>query len=461
MSFISLKRTPDHDELPSPNGHAVGEPREREFRVFPLNLAQKGDKPRGDRLPGRLLGLAFVLVFAGFVGAGIVGYEAQRLFALAHNHTGDLTEADRLRAVIIAALPDLGWVAMALVALVAALRGQSSFRARAGVLLFFALSLGAQVLYAPPTIEGILVAVIAPVAMAWMLETGLVELRRYGLSRRGIEDDEAPILTTAVRVALGLLVALLRLLLWFARLILAPKSTGAGLRDWVLDTAPIAPGRSLASMRAEQAAAEAATATATAEQVQEMAAAERQAIEAKARQDREAVEAELAEVREAAARELAQARADAARQVEQVRADAEARIRALLGEAASDTREHLDRIADLEQQLGDTRTRLTRAELTAARLPEIERKANEARGQLADATAAVALLRRYSTTKAIVRALYEDLGRRGDPRYGDRDAIGDLARDWAQQLDTDPRVVRRYLTEHLTDPSAQTEGEED
>ncbi|SDQ03127.1 Protein of unknown function [Thermostaphylospora chromogena] len=178
MFGLSLKLTEPRDDGPPRNGATDGQRITHVLHHRPVKIRT------GDRLPGSLLVGASLLVVAALIGAGIVGYEAQRLFALAHNHIGPETEADRLRAVIIAALPDVGWVAMALVALVAALRGQSSLRARVGVVVFFGLSLGAQVLYAPRTLEGILVAIIAPVAMAWMLETLVVEVRRWAAARR-------------------------------------------------------------------------------------------------------------------------------------------------------------------------------------------------------------------------------------------------------------------------------------
>ncbi|MGI5162716.1 DUF2637 domain-containing protein [Microbispora sp. CA-102843] len=466
--------------MPPINGQAAtDEAPAREYRVYPLDLANKGGKPKGERLPGRLLALAFVLVFVGFVGAGIVGYEAQRLFALAHNHTGEVvTEADRLRAFIIAALPDLGWVAMALVALVAALRGQSSFRARAGVLLFFALSLGAQVLYAPRTIEGILVAVIAPVAMAWMLESGLVELRRYVLGKRGIQDDEAPILTTAVRFVLGLLVALLRLLLWFVRLAFDPRSTFGHLRGWVLDTAPVAPGRSLASMRAEQAAAEAANANANAVQVQQVAAEEVREIEARAGREVEQVKAQMREaldraaaetarVRAEAADEIEQAREDAARQVREVEQAAEARRRALIEQTAGDQSAQAERIADLERQADDLRRQLAQArargdqaDAAAHRATSAEQHARALREELDAARTQFDLLFTYAPGSAKVRAAAEAMRLTGDPRILDRDAHADLIRGWAQRFGLTERAVRRTLTEHIADPSAPADAEE-
>ena len=274
MSKFSLKRLLGRDDpVPTINGVIHPDKTEidpltpwsadqsvREIRTVVRPKGRAG-APKKDRLPGRLLGFAGVIIFAALVGAGIVAYEAQRLFALDHNHTGEaITQADELRAIIIAGLPDAGWVAMALVALVAALRGQSSLRARVGVLIFFGLSLGAQVLYAPKSPEGVLVAVIAPITMAWMLETFIVEVRRWAMSRRNIDAlDETPILTGVLLALVRLVRGVLGLIMWLIRLLFDARGTWKGVRGWVLETAPMAPGRTLAGIRAAEALAQAST----------------------------------------------------------------------------------------------------------------------------------------------------------------------------------------------------------
>ncbi|MFC6582125.1 hypothetical protein ACFQBS_35965 [Planomonospora parontospora] len=281
---------------PWSNGEGV-----REIREYKVNPRTSKDKR--DRLSGRMLGVAGVLVFAAMVGAGFVTYASQLLFAEKHNHTGTtLTDLDQIRAYIVAALPDVGWIAMALVALVAALRGQSSLRARLGVLVFFGLSLGAQILYAPSTLEGILVAIIAPISLAWMLETLIIEVRRWAGHRLGVPMDETPILTGVLVWLARLLVAPVRALLWFVRLLLDWRGTWAGLREWVLDVAPLAPGRTRASLEAAAAIEQADAASAQAERIHaEATAAARQAEElaAAARAEREQAAAELAQIRTA------------------------------------------------------------------------------------------------------------------------------------------------------------------
>lgn len=225
----------------------------RHYRVRPHRT--RGERPRRDVLSGGLLWAAGMIIAASLAGAAYVAYESQRLFALAHNH------GDGLRAAIVGALPDAGWISMAIVALVAALRGRSSLRARVGVVVFFALSLGAQLMYAPGNAGGYLVAVVAPVTLAWMLETFVVEVRRWALKRRGVEPaTDTPILAALARGVWRFARGCGRLVLWLVRMLLDRSGTWAGLREWVLDEAPLAPGRTRAGLRAAAALEQASAA---------------------------------------------------------------------------------------------------------------------------------------------------------------------------------------------------------
>lgn len=436
-----------HDLADGPLPPWTNQPQVRETRVF---VGKRGGK---DKLPARILTLAGLIITAALLGSAFVGYEAQRLFAAANNHDPNTvaTTADQARAVIIAALPDLGWVGMALVALVAALRGQSSLRARVGVIVFFGLSLGAQVLYAPRTVEGILVAVVAPLTMAWMLETWIVEVRRWAAARRNLDITETPILT-------GVLVALVRfirggvgLLLWCVRLGFDRTGTWRGVRSWVLDTAPLAPGRTLASQRAAEALALAEGATLTTKQVQQEAAAERLALEAKAREDRQAAEQLLAQAEQQAARKLAE-----------VQQEAERRVHALTEAAAGDARAQADLLHRRETELAQVTSERDRAVVGAQRTHRAESETREVRAQLDDRRRMFELLCQYAGARAVLRAQYEALRLAGDQRYGDRDAVPDLARVWAPGVGITEQTARRYLLEHITDPAvgANQDGED-
>lgn len=214
-----------------PNPCAPPKPGVREVRTYAI-------RPGGERdvLSGSLPWLAALVITGALAGVAYVAYDSQRLLPLAHNHG--------VRAALIGALPDAGWSSMTLVALVAALRGQSSAKARLAVLIFFAVSLVAQLLYAPHTAGGYLVAVIAPVTLAWGLESAIVELRRWAAARRGVALDEIPILTGILRIAVAVPMSIVGLVIVVSRLCFDREGIWAGVRAWVLDTAPPAHRRS-------------------------------------------------------------------------------------------------------------------------------------------------------------------------------------------------------------------------
>ncbi|GAA3225248.1 hypothetical protein [Nonomuraea helvata] len=439
------------------NGHgldsarlSIGPDGVRETRVYRTGPAKGAP---GERLSGRLLGFAGVLIFGALVGSGFVGYEAQRLFALLHNHTGgQVTAADEVRAVIVAALPDVGWVAMALVALVAALRGQSSLRARIGVLVFFGLSLGAQVLYAPHSIEGMLVAVIAPVTMAWMLETFIVEVRRRVAAQRDLDIDETPVLSMVLAVLGRVIRAPFGVPLWLLRLGLDRKGTWAGAREWVLDVAPIAPGRTLASIRAAEAEAIASSATLTAEQVREAAREQVEALqEAHARELREIEEARAIE---AATRleESQQEREEHARLIKQLQAEGRAALARTESEAQSTIEGYAGRLQDAEHQLRGLSERLRRAEADSDRLRQVENLLQERTSELRAVRAELKLVTEQASPRVRLAALYERLRLSGDSRFGDRGAVPELARAWYLDIGVQSEgTARKYLHEYLDD----------
>lgn len=238
--FSGLRR--DAQAIPAGAERAPGDPwtnpaTVREVRHYGVRPGQ-----RADRLSGSLLWLSGLTIAASLGGAAYVAYTAQRAFAFAHDY------GDWGRALVLAGLPDAGWISMSAVALVAALRGRSSMRARAGVLLFFGLSLAAQLAYAPHDPGGYLVAVIAPITLAWMLESFVVELRRWSAHHLGVQIAETPILSALAVTAKAIILAAGGVALWGLRLGLDPRGTGGGLRRWVLETAPVAPGRRVTAL---------------------------------------------------------------------------------------------------------------------------------------------------------------------------------------------------------------------
>jgi hypothetical protein len=412
----------------------------REVRHYGVRAGGQGR----DMLSGSLLWLAGLIIAGSLLGAGFVAYESQRLFALANNH------GDGLRAAITGALPDAGWGAMAIVALVAALRGRSSARARLGVVIFFALSLGAQLMYAPRTWSGYLVAVIPPIVLAWMLESFVVEVRRWAGTRRGLDLDETPVLTTLARVLWAGPRLGGRFALWLVRLGMDRAGTWEGIRGWVLDEAPLAPGRTAASLRA----AAAVEAAGSAEQ--------------NAHRERAAAAEQVEQVRAQAEQEVAAARAEAEGQVKQARAEADRLVaeardlaRAEVARVRVESREQAEQLRQAcEQQLAD-HTAAAQRELQrlGAALESERARGQRLEGDLDQVRSEYDRVLGNASAKSRLIAAYEQLGRSGDPRYGDRDRVGEVARELFEKagLRSDG-TARAYLGEYLAQRESQREG---
>jgi len=242
-----------------------------------------------ERVTPALLATAALLITGGLAGAAYVVYESQALFQAAHNH------GDGWRAAVSAALPELGWVALALIATVAALRGRSALRARVGAALLFGLSTTAQLMYAERTASGWVAAIIAPVVLAYLLETFLVELRRWAAARLGVELRDNLLVFTLVGRSVGRVLRLpLRLGLFALRYRMDRAGTRAYVRGVVLETAPVWWGRTALT---EQRRAELATAADHDRQIEEL----RSEVERVREQERARADERLREHREQSA----------------------------------------------------------------------------------------------------------------------------------------------------------------
>ena len=476
---------------------------------------RRGPDQQRDTFSGAMLSLAGVVIAASAVGAGYVSYGSQKLSAITY-----LAGADKghHRAAIIAALPDAGWISMALIGLVAALRARSSLRARVGVLLFFGLSLAAQVICVPKTTTGdlnwraLLIAVIAPIALAWMLESFVVEVRGWAAARLNLEIDESPILAGAIRGLGRGIRAGARFPLWLSRLVLAPKETGSELKSWFLDEAPIAPGRTRASMRADEAVERAGTAEGIAgevrkqsaeriAQVQQTAAEQVAQLRSEVEQAREDAAERIAQAQQAAAEQVAQLRmeteqvqAAAAEQAERARREAEDRTAAALtqtGREAGQVRAEADRQIEQareqmsaqlqeirrshEQQLA-AQSRDAGSEMDRIRrqaqvdLQQLSRRTESEMQELKNRTAALQgenrrlqqeleLLSGTATSKARLIAAYERLRLAGDPRYGNRASVSQIARELYEDAGLQSEgTARDYLAKHLSELDVDAVG---
>jgi len=109
--------------------------------------------------------------------------------------------------------------------------------------------------------------------------------------------------------------------------------------------------------------------------------------------------------------------------------------------------------ADAERELAAARAELERVRAEAAKAIEAVRASTRRRDDSREITQPPA---RPGTKKAALLALYEDLGRAKDPRFGDRDQAARVAAELAPQVDLDEGAARTYLYRYLTvNPTAR------
>ena len=132
-------------------------------------------------------------------------------------------------AALEAAIPDAAALVFACLGIALALHGRRALRARALNLASVAASVFMNAIAAEPGWHNLAIWALPPVAYALASDT-LISVVRI---RHQHHADEA---ATPMAILGGLL-------LWLLRLTLAPASTLAGFRAWVLAECPVAPGR--------------------------------------------------------------------------------------------------------------------------------------------------------------------------------------------------------------------------
>jgi hypothetical protein len=132
-------------------------------------------------------------------------------------------------AALEAAIPDAAALVFACLGIALALHGRRALRARALNLASVAASVFMNAIAAEPGWHNLAIWALPPVAYALASDT-LISVVRV---RHQHHADEA---ATPMAILGGLL-------LWLLRLALAPASTLAGFRAWVLAECPVAPGR--------------------------------------------------------------------------------------------------------------------------------------------------------------------------------------------------------------------------
>jgi hypothetical protein len=136
-------------------------------------------------------------------------------------------------AALEAAIPDAAALVFACLGIALAVHGRRALRARALNLASVAASVFMNAIAAAPGWRNLAIWAMPPVAYALASDTliAVVRTRHQHLTAAGAGDAATPL------AILG------GLILWLLRLTLAPASTLAGFRAWVLEQCPVAPGR--------------------------------------------------------------------------------------------------------------------------------------------------------------------------------------------------------------------------
>ena len=182
------------------------------------------------RRPGDRSGLWLRNAAAGLcvlaAAAAAVSFAAQYRMVEATRHLPAI-------AALEAAIPDAAALVFACLGIALAVRGRRALRARALNLASVAASVFMNAIAAAPGWRNLAIWAMPPIAYALASDTliGVVRARHQHLAAAG--DGEA---ATPLAILGGLI-------LWLLRLALAPASTLAGFRAWVLEQCPVAPGR--------------------------------------------------------------------------------------------------------------------------------------------------------------------------------------------------------------------------
>jgi hypothetical protein len=140
-------------------------------------------------------------------------------------------------AALEAAIPDAAALVFACLGIALALRGRRAIRARALNLASVGASVFMNAIAAAPGWRNLAIWAMPPVAYALASDTLIGVVRAWTIARhRQLATALAAEAPTPLAILGGLA-------LWLLRLVLAPASTLAGFRAWVLAECPVAPGR--------------------------------------------------------------------------------------------------------------------------------------------------------------------------------------------------------------------------
>jgi len=215
----------------------VPSPRLAPFHLISLALASppgQGNQPASPGWPkdrsGRWLRNAAA-------GLGILAAAAATVSFTAQYRMVDATRHLPAIAALEAAIPDAAALVFASLGIALALHGRRALRARALNLAAVGTSVFMNVLAAAPGWRNLAIWALPPAAYALASDTLIGVVRAWAIARhQRLGTALAADAPTPLTVLAGLA-------LWLLRLALAPASTLAGFRAWVLEECPVAPGR--------------------------------------------------------------------------------------------------------------------------------------------------------------------------------------------------------------------------
>lgn len=192
-----------------------------------VNMSLRSPTPDRARIWLRSALAALALLAAA---AAVVSWDAQYVLVRA-------VKQGKAVAALEAGIPDVGAVIFAALGIALALHGKRAIRARGLNLACVGISLAMNALASAPGWRDLAIWVMPSAVYALASDTFIGVIRawataRQHASREVLADDEA----TPIAIIGGLI-------LWTLRLALAPASTLAGFRRWVVEECPVAPGR--------------------------------------------------------------------------------------------------------------------------------------------------------------------------------------------------------------------------
>ena len=192
--------------------------------------------------PARWLAAAMAALAVLAAAAAVVSFAAQYRMVAAAKHSTAV-------AALEAGIPDVAALIFATLGIALALHGRRALRARMLNLAAVGTSLAMNLLAAGHGWRDLAIWVMPPAAYALTSDTaiGVVRARAIALHKQ-TGDTLADDAVTPLAIVGGLM-------LWLLRLALAPASTLAGFRAWVIEECPVAPGRHASTGRPPRAPA--------------------------------------------------------------------------------------------------------------------------------------------------------------------------------------------------------------